>query len=252
MITLEGLSKYYNDFPAVRDVDLVVHEGELFGFLGPNGAGKTTTMHMIAGMIRPTAGRVRIGGIDVQQDPVRAKSLLGYIPDRPYIYDKLTGREFLRFIGGLYKVERAAIETRATELLERFHLSAWGGELTENYSHGMKQRLVMAASLLHEPRAIIVDEPMVGLDPQGARLVKSIFRDLTRGGRTVFMSTHSMDVAEELCDRIGIIAGGRLVALGTMAELRGRARGGGGDLAERLEEVFLALTEEEQVDVGAR
>ncbi|MCK6502886.1 ABC transporter ATP-binding protein [Myxococcota bacterium] len=239
MIRVEGVEKWYGSFQAVHRLDLHVPAGQVFGFLGPNGAGKTTTIRMLSGVLLPTTGRILIGGVDIQQDPVGSKRMVGYIPDRPYLYDKLTAREFLRFVGGMYGVPPDQVEARSERLLEEHDLSHRADELVEAYSHGMKQRLVLSAALLHEPPVLIVDEPMVGLDPHGARRIKDRFRQLAREGRAVFMSTHSLDVAQEVCDRVGILYGGRLVALGTVEELLQGAQG------RDLEEVFMTITEEE-------
>jgi ABC-2 type transport system ATP-binding protein len=238
MIAVESLVKKYGSFTAVDGVSLSVAPGEIHGFLGPNGAGKTTTIRMIAGLLKPTAGRVTINGHDLAAEPERAKSSLGFIPDRPFIYEKLTGREFLRFHGGLYGMAESEIEERADEVLELFELTRWQGELVESFSHGMKQRLVMCAAFLHRPRAVLVDEPMVGLDPRGARLIKDIFRRMSERGVAILMSTHTLEVAEEMCDRISIILRGQIIARGTVAELQALA--GGED--EQLTPVFLKLT----------
>jgi ABC-2 type transport system ATP-binding protein len=206
MIELIGLSKVYKGLRAVDDIRLEVREGIIFGFLGPNGAGKTTTIKMMAGVLKPTSGRIIIHGMDLSKEPSKVKKVIGFIPDRPFLYEKLSGVEFLRFIGGLYSLDHSpALERRIAELLELFDLVHWGDELIESYSHGMKQRLVMCAALLHRPKVLIVDEPMVGLDPRGARLVKDIFRDEASRGTTIFMSTHSLEVAQEVCQEIAII-----------------------------------------------
>jgi ABC-2 type transport system ATP-binding protein len=238
MIHLEGLVKTFGRFTAVDDVSLDVSQGEIHGFLGPNGAGKTTTIRMIAGLLQPTKGRVVIDGYDVARDPVAAKRTLGFIPDRPFLYEKLTGAEFLRFHAGLYGLEGDDVDRRAAELLELFELTLWRDELVESFSHGMKQRLVMCAAFLHRPRAVVVDEPMVGLDPKGARLIKEIFRAQSRKGVAILMSTHTLEVAQEMCDRISIIQSGRIIARGTVEELRELA---GHDDAH-LTPVFLKLT----------
>jgi ABC-2 type transport system ATP-binding protein len=238
MILVERLVKTFGSVKAVDDVSLDVAGGEIHGFLGPNGAGKTTTIRVVAGLLKPTAGRVAIDGHDLAREPEAAKMALGFIPDRPFLYEKLTAAEFLRFHGGLYGMEDAALESRARELLELFELLAWRDELVESFSHGMKQRLVMCAAFLHRPRAVLVDEPMVGLDPRGARLIKDIFRVMARKGVAVLMSTHTLEVAEEMCDRISIIQEGRIIARGTVPELSALA--GGGD--PQLTPVFLKLT----------
>src|SRR5687767_7946256 len=220
MIEINSLTKRYGSFTAVDSLDLMVPQGELFGFLGPNGAGKTTTLRMIAGILRPTAGTVEIGGVDIQRQPLAAKARLGYIPDRPFVYDKLTGGEFLRFAAALYGQQGAAVERRIDELLELFELTPWKDELTESYSHGMRQKLIIAGALVHRPDVIVVDEPMVGLDPRGARLLKDLFRQFVDRGGTVLMSTHTLEVAEAVCDRMAIMHRGRIRALGTMEEMR--------------------------------
>ncbi|HUG40057.1 MAG TPA: ABC transporter ATP-binding protein [Longimicrobiales bacterium] len=243
MIRLEGLTKRYGHFTAVHPLDLHVRPGELFGFLGPNGAGKTTTIRMIAGVLRPSAGRVAIGGHDVARDPAAAKGMLGYIPDRPFLYEKLTGAEFLRFVAGLWGQDGAGVESRAAELLELFELTAWKDTLVESYSHGMRQKLLISSALVHGPRVIVVDEPMVGLDPKAARMIKDLLRTFVRQGGTVFLSTHTLEVAEALCDRIAIIQNGAIRAQGTMEELRREAEAG----AAGLEEIFLKLTGGEDV-----
>ncbi len=238
MITLTNLTKRYGSFTAVDGIDLTVRRGELFGFLGPNGAGKTTTFRMIAGVILPTAGRITIGGIDLGEQPLVAKARLGYIPDRPFVYEKLTGAEFLRFVAALYGQQDGGVERRIDELLELFELTPWKDELTESYSHGMRQKLLIASALVHRPAVIVVDEPMVGLDPKGARLLKDLFRRFVDRGGTLLMSTHTLEVAEAMCDRIAIMQQGRIVAQGTMAELREQTASGD----TSLEDLFLRLT----------
>jgi ABC-2 type transport system ATP-binding protein len=238
MILVESLVKTFGSFRAVDDVSLHVSAGEIHGFLGPNGAGKTTTIRVIAGLLKPTAGRVAIDGHDLAREPEAAKKALGFIPDRPFLYEKLTAAEFLRFHGGLYGMEGEAVEARAGELLGLFELVAWKDQLIESFSHGMKQRLVMCAAFLHRPRAVLVDEPMVGLDPRGARLIKEIFRVMSRHGIAILMSTHTLEVAEQMCDRISIIMGGRIIARGTVPELHALA----GTDDPQLTPVFLKLT----------
>lgn len=244
MIRVEGVEKRYGNFQALHRLDLHVRPGEVFGFLGPNGAGKTTTIRMFAGVLTPTSGRVFIDGVDLVADPVESKRRVGYVPDRPYLYEKLTAREFLQFIGRIYGMSPQVTRARAEALLEENHLLDRADELIEAYSHGMKQRLVLCGALLHDPKVLILDEPTVGLDPHGARRIKALFRRLADQGRTVFLSTHSLDVAEEVCDRVGILYRGRLVALGTVGEmLHGRS-------GANLEEVFLKITEEEAQGPG--
>jgi len=238
MIAVEHLVKRYGGFTAVDGVSLEVAPGEIHGFLGPNGAGKTTTIRTIAGLIKPTAGRVLVNGHDLAVDAEAAKAALGFIPDRPFIYEKLTAGEFLRFHAGLYGIDNGGVETRIGEMLEIFELGRWRDELVESFSHGMKQRLVMSAAFLHRPRAVVVDEPMVGLDPRGARLIKDVFRRMSAQGVAILMSTHTLEVAEEMCDRISIILKGKIIARGTVDELRAMA--GGTD--EELTPVFLKLT----------
>jgi len=241
MIKLTNLVKRYGSFTAVNAINLEVPRGQLFGFLGPNGAGKTTTLRMIAGILRPTSGTVEIGGVNLIADPIAAKAKLGFIPDRPFIYEKLTGAEFLRFVAGLYNQEGAQIEHRARELLALFDLEEWRDELVESYSHGMRQKLIISSAFVHRPEVIVVDEPMVGLDPKAARILKDLFREYTHRGHTIMMSTHTLEVAESLCDRIAIIQGGVIRASGTMAELRDSAHTG----TAGLEEIFLRLTGED-------
>ena len=239
MIELSSLTKKYGNFTAVDSIDLSVAKGELLGLLGPNGAGKTTTLRMIAGILRPTAGKVNIGGIDIWQDPVAAKMKLGYIPDRPFIYEKLTGAEFLRFVAGLFGQEGGTIEHRARELMALFDLEEWRDELVESYSHGMRQKLIISSAFVHRPDVIVVDEPMVGLDPKAARILKDLFREYVSRGHTIVMSTHTLEVAQAMCDRVCIMQGGKIRAQGTMAELRAGAATTAG-----LEEIFLRLTGE--------
>jgi ABC-2 type transport system ATP-binding protein len=237
MIRLENLTKLYGSFVAVDDITLHVPRGVLYGCLGPNGAGKTTTLRMIAGILRPSDGRVLLGGDDVHRNPMVAKRRLGFIPDRPFVYDKLTGAEFLRFVAGLYGQEGAAIDRRIAELLEVFELTSWKDELVEAYSHGMRQKLIISSALIHRPEVIVVDEPMVGLDPKAARLLKDIFHQFVQKGGTVLMSTHTLEVAEAMCDQVAIIQHGRIVAAGTVAELRRQHQADAS-----LEELFLKLT----------
>lgn len=238
MIRLESVSKRYGRFTAVHPLDLHVRRGELFGFLGPNGAGKTTTIRMLVGVLRATAGRILVAGHDMDQDPRTAKRHVGYIPDRPFVYDKLTGAEFLRFVSGLWGENGASAEQRAEELLELFDLTPWKDTLVESYSHGMRQKLLISSALVHRPDVVVIDEPMVGLDPRAARMIKDLLRTFVDRGGTVFLSTHTLEVAEALCDRIAILGEGRIQAMGDMASLREQAAAG----AAGLEEIFLKVT----------
>jgi ABC-2 type transport system ATP-binding protein len=249
-LEIRNLHKHYATVRAVNGISLKVERGEIYGFLGPNGAGKTTTIRTLVGLLHPTAGEIHLGGFSLLDEPVSAKRIVGFIPDRPFIYEKLTGEEFLRFIAGLYNVyerDNAGLNERIDELLHFFQLEEWGDELVEAYSHGMKQRLVMSSALLHDPEIIIVDEPLVGLDPKGARLLKNLFQEKVAEGGAIFMSTHTLAVAEELCDRIAIIQEGELIAEGTLEELRARA-GMGDDKGARLEAIFLKLTADEEIE----
>ena len=236
MIEAAALRKSYGETEAVKGIDLLVRPGEIFGFLGPNGAGKTTTIKMLVGLLRPSSGVARIGGHDIQREPIAAKSLIGYVPDQPYLPEKLTAREFLTFIAGLYQLDRATARRRGEELLRLFDLDERGDELVGGYSHGMRQKTALAGALLHNPQAFFLDEPTVGLDPRSARLIKDILREVAGRSTAVFMSTHILEIAERMCDRVAIISEGSVIATGTMDELRaGRA-------GESLEDIFLELT----------
>ena len=239
MIDIQSLVKNYGDFIAVNDISLTVGDGEIFGFLGPNGAGKTTTIRVLAGLTLPASGRVLIGGIDVVADPLRAKAITGYIPDRPFLYEKLTGIETIRFFADLYSKRWSDCEKRVTGLLEFFGLTPWAGSRVENYSHGMKQKLVIVASMVHDPAILVIDEPMVGLDALAQKLVRQLLREEAGRGKTIFLTTHTLSVAEAVCDRVAILSRGRIVASGTPAELKSGAHAGA------LEDVFLELTEVE-------
>jgi len=243
MIELKNLTKRFGDIVAVHRLNVSVSEGEIFGFIGPNGAGKTTTLRMMGGVLAPTEGCVIIDGIDMAQEPEKAKKQIGFIPDRPFLYEKLTGVEFLRFTADLYDIGDGEFREKSEKILTQFSLYHWRDELVESYSHGMKQRLIISAAILHDPKVIVVDEPMVGLDPAGSRMVKNLFRTLAKEGTTIFMSTHTLGMAEDVCDRIGIIHKGSLIATGTTEELMRRAQVREGDL----EEVFMILTEGESV-----
>lgn len=235
MIELRGVSKLFGSKRAVDNLDLTVQPGELYAFLGPNGAGKTTTIKMICGLLRPTEGTVKVGGHPAES--TEARRLLGYIPDQPYLYDKLTGREFLKFVVEMYGVPSSAGPPKIDELIDTFEMGDFIDELCENYSQGMKQRVVFASALVHDPRILVVDEPLVGLDPRSARIVKNMFVSMARGGAAVLMSIHLLAIAEELADTIGIIDHGRMLAVGSMDDLREQVQDDGG-----LEELFLKLT----------
>jgi ABC-2 type transport system ATP-binding protein len=243
MLVLDGITKRYGRFTAVRGLDLSVPRGRIFGFLGPNGAGKTTTIRMIAGVLMPTAGHILIGGDDLASDPDKAKARIGYIPDRPFLYEKLTGGEFLTFVAGLWGRGGGESEERAGRLMELFNLSQWRNELVESYSHGMRQKLLISSAFLHQPELIVVDEPMVGLDPKAARILKDLFRTYVDNGGTVFLSSHTLEVVEVLCDDLAIIHEGSVIARGSMEELRSQAQAGEADL----EEIFLKVTGGEDV-----
>jgi ABC-2 type transport system ATP-binding protein len=240
MIELEQITKVYGTKTAVDRLSLNVAAGELFAFLGPNGAGKTTTIKLMCGLLFPTAGTIRIAGLDMQTHGDQARKLISYVPDQPFLYERLTGREFLKFIADMYGLPRREGRARIQEMSDLFSLGDFIDDLTGNYSHGMRQRTVFAAALLHQPQVLIVDEPTVGLDPRSIRLLKDLLRRQAAAGVTVFLSTHSLDIAEELADRIGIVDHGRLIGCGTLDTLRKQAFSGGS-----LEEVFLRLTEEE-------
>lgn len=238
MIVCRGLTKTFGPLRAVDDLNLTVQAGELFGFLGPNGAGKTTTIKMMTGLLRPSAGTAVIGGYDIQAEPLKAKSILGYIPDNPFLYDKLTGREFLNFMADLYSVTTQNRNRKIDDLLRLFELEEKGNELIQGYSRGMRQKIALAGALIHQPKVIFLDEPTVGLDPKSARLMKDILRKLCNEGTTVFVSTHILEIAERMCDRFAIINRGKIVAVGTMAELRAQAA----SETKSLEDIFLDLT----------
>jgi ABC-2 type transport system ATP-binding protein len=238
VIAIHDLVKRYGQFTAVDGVSLDVQPGEIHGFLGPNGAGKTTTIRMIAGLLKPTSGSIFVNGHDLATSPEAAKTSLGFIPDRPYIYEKLTAGEFLRFHAGLYGIDEPGVEERVHHMLALFELSRWKDELIESFSHGMKQRLVMGSAFLHRPSAVLVDEPMVGLDPRGAKLIKGVFRTMSERGVAILMSTHTLEVAQEMCDRISIILKGKIIATGTVDQLKEMS----GSRDDALTPVFLRLT----------
>ncbi len=242
MISINNLTKLYGQFEAVHDVTLEVPPGEIFGFLGPNGAGKTTTIKVLSGLLPPTRGHVSVGGYDVVEEPLKAKAVTGFIPDTPFLFERLTGSEFLRFAGRLYGMGNTAASEAASAQLDFFDLADWADHLVESYSHGMKKRLAMAAALMHDPGVLIVDEPMVGLDPKGALKVRNLFKDLASKGMTIFLTTHELSTAEAVCDRIGIIHHGKMIAIGSVEELGQLIRAPG----SQLEEIFLRLTIESE------
>lgn len=237
MISIRSLTKSYGDFLAVDDLSLEIPEGEVFGFLGPNGAGKTTTIRILAGLSLPSSGEVSIGGYDVVSQPREARRITGYVPDRPWLYEKLTGWELLRFVADLYEKPWSECDALAKQMLELFGLERWSNTRIENYSHGMKQKLVLITSLIHEPRVLVIDEPMVGLDAYAQRQVRDLMREQAASGRTVFLTTHTLSTAEAVCDRIAIIHFGKIIALGSAAELKSRAGS-----EQHLEDVFLQMT----------
>lgn len=238
MIQLINVTKKFGSFTAVDNLSLRIQKGEFFGFLGPNGAGKTTTIKMIAGLFTPSSGTILINGHDTVRAPMEAKRALAYIPDQPFLYDKLTGREFLYFVGGLFRLEKKMLETQIGSLIEHFDIGDWVDKRTEDYSQGMRQRITIVAGLIHDPNVIVIDEPMVGLDPRSAKIVKDTLKEKSRAGVAVFMSTHSLQVAEELCDRIGIIKNGSLIFADTQEKLQSYKQQYDG----KLESVFLELT----------
>jgi ABC-2 type transport system ATP-binding protein len=246
VIDISNVSKSYGSKVAVQDLSLHIPAGELFAFLGPNGAGKTTTIKMLCGLLFPTTGTVRVGGFDLRTDGDHARALVSYVPDQPFLYEKLTGREFLQFTADLYALPAAKTAEKIEEVIELFHLDEFVDDLTERYSHGMRQRTVFASALVHEPKLLIADEPTVGLDPKSIRELKTLLRKLADGGTTVFLSTHTLDIAQELADRIGIIDRGRLLGCGTMTDLRKHAAMDG-----NLEELFLKITEEPATEAAA-
>jgi ABC-2 type transport system ATP-binding protein len=239
VIELADVCKRYGPKVAVRNLNLRIAAGELFAFLGPNGAGKTTTIKILCGLLFPTSGKVRVGGFDIARQGDDARKLISYVPDQPFLYEKLTGREFLQFTADLYAMEPEHARRRMETVIELFHLNEFADLLTERYSHGMRQRTVFAAALLHEPKLLIADEPTVGLDPKSIRELKVMLRDLAKAGTTVFLSTHTLDIAEELADRVGVIHDGKLVACDTVDGLRRKAHTDG-----TLEDVFMKITDE--------
>jgi len=242
VIVLEHITKRFGALAAVDDLSLTVPDGEFFGFLGPNGAGKTTTIKMMTGLFTPSSGRILLDGFDVVRRPIEAKRTFGYIPDHPYLYDKLTGREFLFYIGALHELPKARVTMNVERVIDELELARWIDKRTEDYSQGMRQRVAFAAAFVHDPRTVIIDEPMVGLDPRSARIVKDMLTKKTREGAAVFMSTHILEMADELCDRIGIIHRGRMIFLGSKADMHAEKAKYDG----KLESVFLEMTKDDQ------
>src|SRR5271157_964105 len=241
MIELDHLTKNFGDLVAVDDLSLTVGRGEFFAVLGPNAAGKTTLIRVLAGLLKPTRGTARVAGFDVQTSPLEARRRLAYVPDFPFLYDKLTPVEFLRFTGQVFQMSESRIQTASREWIARFHLEAFVNKPIDGLSHGTRQRVAIVSALLHDPEVLVIDEPMVGLDPQHSRLVKDVLKERAQHGMTVLVSTHQLSIAEEMADRIGIIHGGRLVAVGTREELRQQSGSSGA-----LEDIFLSLTAREK------
>ncbi|MBA4389296.1 MAG: ABC transporter [Verrucomicrobia bacterium] len=237
MIEIKDLSKHYGKVQAVRNLSLTVPRGELFCFLGPNGAGKTTTLKILTGLLKPSSGSTHIGGLCMQTDPVASKKMIGYIPDMPFLYERLTTKEFFRFSGDLYGMPGDLVESRFSELFKLFDLVDQQATLVKDLSHGMRQRLIYASTLLHDPQVLFIDEPLIGLDPRTIRLIKDLLREKARNGMTIFLTTHILALAQDIADRIGIILDGRLVALGTLRELLDANKG-----STDLEQLFLELT----------
>ena len=261
MIVCRELTKHFGEFKAVERMEFRVQEGEMFGFLGPNGAGKTTTIKMLTGLLNPTSGSAEIGGFDIQKNPIQAKAIFGYIPDNPFLYEKLSGSEYLNFIADLYSVSKAGRSQKVSDLLNLFELQEKSAELIQGYSRGMRQKIALAGALIHQPKVIFLDKPTVGLDPRGARVMQDILRELCHRGTTVFMSTHILEVAERMCDRIAIINRGSMIAQGTMEQIRSRQTvsensdssqisGSDSENQKSLEEIFLELTgNDDQADL---
>lgn len=243
MIVIDHLIKQYDDYTAVNDISLEIKSGEIFGFLGPNGAGKTSTIKMIMGLMKPTSGTITVDGHDIQKDPVAAKKVLGYVPDRPILYEKLTAWEYMKFIAGIYGVDDKDLQERGMKYLKLFELGEWINELVENFSHGMKQRLNLSSVFMRDPKVLILDEPLIGLDPRGARLLKEMLHTSRSNGMCIFMSTHILEIAEQMCDRLAIIHKGNIISTGTSGDLRQQAQAPDSGL----EQIFLRLTGGEDV-----
>ena len=240
MIELRNITKKFGDFTAVDDLSLTIPKGEFFGFLGPNGAGKTTTIKMIVGLFAPTSGQILVNGFDVVRQPMEAKQAIAYVPDQPFLYEKLTGKEFLYFTGGVYKIPKQILHERIQRVIDHFEIGSWIDKRTEDYSQGMRQRITIAAALIHQPKSIIIDEPMIGLDPRSSKIVRETLRAQAEQGVSILMSTHSLSVAEELCDRIGIVNKGKMVFCDTREQLQADKQRYDG----KFESVFLEVTKE--------
>lgn len=244
MLKLESLSKKFNSFTAVDNINICLNKGELFGFLGPNGAGKTTTIKMIVGLFKPTEGSIYIDGVNISTNNIEAKRKIGYIPDQPYLYDKLTGKEFLLFCGGLFDVDKNKLKQKIEELIELLKIENWLNKRTEEYSQGMRQRISIASALLHDPPLVVIDEPMIGLDPQSTHIIKNVFKEYVKSGRSIFMSTHSLNVAEEISSRICIINRGKIIfddSSETLQKLKDKHE-------KNIEDLFIELTKDENND----
>ena len=238
MLKITNLTKSFGSFTAVDNISLTVDSGDLYGFLGPNGAGKTTTIKIITGLYSQTSGTVEVNGINIQKDHRSAKKIIGYIPDQPFLYEKLTGKEFLYFSGGLYEIPKQKLTDKITEVIELLNIGDWVDKRTEEYSQGMRQRITIASALLHEPKVIIVDEPMVGLDPQSAHIIKKLFKSLSENGTAIFMSTHSLNVVEEICNKVAIINKGKIIFNDDISKLYNLQK----DMDRNFERIFIQLT----------
>jgi len=238
MLEIKNLTKSFGSFLAVDNISLRINSGDLYGFLGPNGAGKTTTIKIITGLYSPTSGSVEVDGIDITKNHIEVKKRIGYIPDQPFLYERLTGKEFLYFSGGLYKIPKNTLKNKIEELIDRLNIEEWINKRTEEYSQGMRQRITIASALLHEPKLLIVDEPMVGLDPQSAHIIKQLFKELTNNGTVIFMSTHSLNVVEEICSKVAIIHKGRIIFNDNIDQLYEIRK----DMDRNIEQIFIQLT----------
>ena len=240
MLKIENLTKKFGNYTAVNSINIHIKEGELFGFLGPNGAGKTTTIKMIVGLYAPTSGEIHFNGMDIKSDPIEVKKIFGYVPDQPYMYEKLTGKEFLYFSGGLYDLSKKEIKERIEELVDLMKIGDWLNKRTEEYSQGMKQRITFASAFLHNPRLLVIDEPMIGLDPQSAHVVKNVLKQKAKEGMSIFMSTHSLNVAEEICTRVGIINKSEMIFDDSIDVLHKMKK----EMERNFEELFIELTQD--------